>query len=190
MKNKKQIIRIVATIIAFLALMLVTLVPKLKEKNDRLGSISRLKSIGFCLIQYSIDYTDHFPNYPGAKGFDLLGKNDFLSAPLFYLAPADKVSVLQSGPDLKEENSSYAYLGGGLIRSDEIEEYPMIIEKPWLVKKPYCIVLVNGFVTTSKSMPEVANCEEFIKYLSKGQSSPTWNIILENARAVDKACGK
>ncbi len=145
MKNKKQIIRIVATIIAFLALMLVTLVPKFKEKNDRLTRINELKEIAILL-----DLNTKWP----------------------------------------EKDTPYAYIGAGLTATPEMKDYPRIIEKPWQVKRPYYIALFSGQVTSSPGMPEVANCEEFIKYLSKGQSSPTWDKILENARAVDKACGK
>lgn len=190
MKDRKRLIRIAATIAAFLALMLVTLIPKFKEKNNRLVSAGQLRSISLALKQYASDYSNHFPDKPGAEGLNVLLNSRYLAAPAIYLAPADNISQKSQNHLLKEDNTSYAYVGAGLSLSSAAGDYPMLFEKPWLAKPPYYIVLFSGEVVSSGDMPPVSNCEEFIRHSARGQSDSVWDKILENARAIDRACGR
>jgi|GEM_PF-4315848 hypothetical protein len=189
-KDKKRFIRIAATIAAFLGLMLATLIPKFQEKNNRLTSAAQLRSISLALRQYAADYSNAVPELPGAAGLSRLTSGGYLADPRLFLAPADRVSLKNPDRFLTEENTTYAYAGAGLSVSDGESDYPMLFEKPWLMKPPYYVVLFSGEVISGGNMPDVANCEEFIRHLAGDQSNPVWEKILANARAIDRACGR
>lgn len=186
MKDKKQVLRIVSVLIMLPALLIFTLMPWLNEKNDRLGSIENLKRIHMALTSYADGANGNLPEKAGVNGFNQLSSK----TAKHYLAPLDKTSEEADGASLKERNTSYAYVGAGLVNSPELAKYPMVIEKPWLTKDPHYIILFSGEVIASENMPEINKCEDFIRHLSQGETSPTWNKLLENARAVDQACGR
>jgi prepilin-type processing-associated H-X9-DG protein len=117
-----------------------------REKARRISCASNLKQIGLALKQYSMDYNDQFPPYDGAKGLEILRKNDYLTDYKIYTCPSSANSKpAKDNEPLKEENVDYVFRGG--LNETLPADTPIAWDKNENHTKYGNILYIDGHVT-------------------------------------------
>ncbi len=158
------------------------------SKNPEKWVRAQLKQIGLGLSAYAADFQGYLPEQPGCGGFNQLITTDILTDYGVYLGHHETGLVRARTGLLTENNTNYAYIGAGLKISDY--EYPVAFEKPWLGYKKSAVLYIGTHLEPIKNISRFENCEKFVLHLKGANDSEVWQKLLENARAVDEACGK
>ena len=113
---------VVIAIIAILAGLTLPALGKAREKARRIRCMGQLKQIGLALKQYSVDYSQRFPNAEACNGLELLRKSSYLSQQKVYICPS--TSTLQNHPGnsntaLDGSNTDYTLAAGMMEGSSD-----------------------------------------------------------------------
>lgn len=166
----------------------IPLLSSAREKGRRISCASNLKQIGLALKIYSLDYNDQFPPYNGAKGLELLRRNNYLTDYNVYTCPSNaNAKPGKNNEPLTGENVDYVFRGG-LTERDPAET--MIAWSKDLNHKGYWNILyLDGHVTGgsdgfySEELARLISSSDsaFLKRLVAGQITrpgPSREVVL------------
>ena len=164
-------------------------------------SISNLKQMGMALVQYAGDNRERFPS-PVARqskrssapskysSIDVLYTQKYLRNANVYIAGFDKQSVKAAGNSFDPaKNSSYAYIGYGIICGNYSSEFPLLFEKPWLLPENWdkiavCFVDGSCRIITIPGVSKMS-CRQVVEYLLRDQQQSKTQF-LKNADIADR----
>jgi prepilin-type processing-associated H-X9-DG protein len=117
-----------------------------REKARRISCASNLKQIGLALKQYSMDYDDQFPPFDGAKGLELLRRENYLTDYKIYTCPSNaEANPGKDNEPLKEENVDYVFRGG--LNESLPGDTPIAWDKDLNHKNYGNVLYLDGHVT-------------------------------------------
>ncbi len=192
---------VLAMVFLVAAMVLPALTAKRQNSHPYWETRSRLYDIYNSLLFYSVDYEDYLPTRPGYQGFNqMLLPLDYIEDIQLLVAKEDSITPGLSKHAtslLSESATSYAYLGNGMMmteeernRSKNDKATPLIISKPWLFKTAPCFAVLSNRQVYLFNKPDkrIETSEEAIQYLAEIQKIDTkhLDLILANAREIDK----
>ncbi len=164
---------------------LIPILSSARTKARQTACASNLKQIGLALKMYAMDHKDKYPAGNNAVGLSKLVKDNYLTDLSIFVCPHSK--TIKSVKDLKEENSSYIYIGD--FTEGDGPDIPVVFDKFGNKKGFINILFQDGHVS---SIPgNVHNCRELIEYLTKRKkyTPAILKKLREKAAQIDKELG-
>jgi prepilin-type processing-associated H-X9-DG protein len=157
-----------------------------RVKARTISCMSNLKQIGLALKMYAMDHEDDFPAGNNVSGLNDLVKEDYLTDMAVYACPNTK-TVKAAGKELKEENSSYIYIGG--FKEGDGPDIPMVFDKLDSGRGYVNVLYQDGHVAAVKG--NFSTSLALINHLAKSsQYKPEiLKKLQEKAEEIDKQFG-
>ena len=156
--------------------------PVWQVRREHAVSVCNLKQIGMAIWRYADNNKGNFP-----PDLNTLFKKGYLADPAVYITPADPVSRPKARGELRDENTSYVYVGKGL--KNDCGQLPIAFEKVEIVNATgsCCVLYADGHTGTvamsaKKSNREIA--EELVRKAGPGRENIK-QLIVANAAAAD-----
>lgn len=166
----------------------VKLIPVLntaRTKARQTASTANLKQIGLALKMYAMDHKDKYPAGDNTAGLNKLVKENYLADLSLFVRPGSK--TVKGVKDLKEDNSSYIYIGD-FVEGDS-PDIPLVFDKFGNKKSFINVLFQDGRVNPVPG--SIKNCKELIEYLAKSRKYPPEVLkkLREKAARIDKELG-
>jgi len=153
------------------------------ERQDSMTNIRRLSD------EIKKYISEHNGRYPDEKGVHGLCQLDGIVR-YSDLASKDDRNVLPDYDEMRESNTSYAYVASGLSADRTDAPIPILFEKPY-GRSRIRVLMSDGNVRTIDSKG-LKDCRQVIRHLqtSSPDDAKVWNILYENAGHIDKCHGQ
>jgi competence protein ComGC len=158
---------------------------KARTKARQTACASNLKQIGLYLKMYAMDHKDKYPSGNNTVGLSKLLKENYLTDLSVFACPDSK--TVKGVKDLKEENSSYIYIGD-FVEGDS-PDIPVVFDKFGNKKGVINVLFQDGRVNPVYG--NIKNCKELIEYLAKRKkyTPEILKKLREKAAQIDKELG-
>lgn len=156
-----------------------------QTKARHTACTSNLKQIGLFLKMYAMDHKDKYPAGNNTTGLSKLFKENYVNDLSVFVCPDSK--TVKGVKDLKEENSSYIYIGD-FVEGDS-PDIPVVFDKFGNGKGTISILFQDGRVNSISG--NIKNCKELIEYLAKTKkyTPEILKKLREKAAQIDKELG-
>ncbi len=158
----------------------------------------QLRVLGGALQHYAVDSGSRLPPGEGCIGLRKLFEANAAGAKILLAGRGDAVPAADGR--IGEENTNFAYLGGGLAlppgdAGPIAAELPLVVEKPWMCDGGRIAVLCWDMKVRMVDLPSAArrSCGDLVRFLrdrSAVASDTNWSVVAGNAAGVDFACGR
>ncbi len=169
-----------------------TILGKLKQKGEVQASLGNLKQLMLAMLMYSADNRNYLPDAPGADGLTKLKTHgDYLTTKIL-IAPYDTARRPATGGVIREENTSYLYLGnaiGNLAKLKAPSMVPLMMEKPEIRGGNEALIgFADGHVVL-KRVGDASSVAGIIKSLRSeaagSENEEVWEKLLKAAAELD-----
>jgi prepilin-type processing-associated H-X9-DG protein len=159
---------------------------KARRKARAVSCVSNIKQIGLALKMYAMDHEDNFPKGNNVSGLNDLVKEDYLTDMAVYVCPDSKM-LKAEGNELKENNSSYIYIGG--FKEGDGINIPMVFDKLGAGTKHVNVLYQDGHVASVRG--NFPNCLSLVNHLHKSNQYKTEILkkLQDKAKAIDAQLG-